>query len=881
MEPSKQNPQTATASNIGTSPAPSYKINIKKILIVDDQADIRKLTSLMFRSTEFETCEAEGAQAALRLIHEEMPFLVLADIQMPGMSGYDLCEIIKRDPEMAHIAVIFMTAHGHTPEHVAQGLEIGGDDFIYKPFERDELLARVRVVARRKKAEIDIHSQVHALEQRNRELEMKMTLTSLPTPDIASTATAQELNLNKILIVDDQVDNRRLTSLQFRNTEFETCDADGAQTALEKVREEKPFLVLSDIQMPDIDGYELCRKIKNDPETKQTAVVFMTAHDRSAIHTAQGLEMGADDYLTKPIDPDILIARVRVVQRLKKAQADARHQMRVAEQRNRDLELLNQVSQELTSILDIKQVLDNTTRSVQQAVKAEIGSLFLLNEDGQSLVLEATSGPNAQEARGVSIQASEGIAGYVLRSGKSYLSGDVTQDEKHSDALSGKGFDTRSMLCVPLRISGRIIGVIQALHSQSDKFSQSDLKLFESVANSVSIAVQNAQFVEKISNFNEHLEGTVAERTHELEQSTRELEQEQNRTAAILANMADALVVIDAEGNIAEANLVAQRMLNFRREEVVGQPISPEWLDNELWRAINDLARNEEWTATVTVDIKDPQQTEKVLSIEARSSKILDNEGQAINTIIVLRDLTALKEVERMKARFMEGVTHDLKTPLTVIRTHASNFNIYYKRLNDNKRKELVKSIEDQVGVLERLVGDILAMVRLDSGVVLKRQDRDLVAMIDKIVTELRPLAEEKRLKLLWQKPRSPLMASLDADQMERVARNLVGNAINYTESGTIQVEVLEARIEGNPVVAIRVSDTGIGMTPEHIGDGSLSAPIFERFYRADPAHTVPGTGLGLAIVKEIVLAHGGDVHVSSEVGKGSVFFVNLPAHGG
>ncbi len=872
MESSKQNSQIPATPNVAPVPAPDYGVNLNKILIVDDLESNRRLTSLMFRNMEFEICEADGAQSALKMMREEKPFLVLSDIRMVGMTGYELCGMIKRDPETAHIAVIFLTAHDRSPEQVAQGLDIGADDYLYRPFEREELLARVHVVARHKKIEADARYQMRVLEQRNRELERQLTLTTPPTLNVSpSIASEPAANPQKILIVDDLAPNRRLTSLMFRGTEFETSEAESAHAALGMVREVNPFLVLSDIQMPDMNGYELCEALKSDPETKHIAVIFMTAFDRSAVHTARGLELGADDYIPKPFEREELIARVRVAARLKKAETDALHQMNLAQQHNRDLILLNKVSQEI-STLDTERVLNNTTRLVQETLKAEIGSLWLLDDDRQSLVIEATFGPDAQKARGVTIPVDEAsIAGRVVRNGEAYFSEDVLLDEKHNRSLDGD-FVTRSMLCVPLRGNKGIMGVLQALHSQPAMFSQSDLKLFQSVASSVSIAVDNANLYEELNKYKEQLEDRVAERTHELEQ-------EKDRTLAILANMADALIEIDNTGNIRTANPVARTMLN-RLSEVVGGPIPPEFLNDKLWDAVNTLTRKKEaYTIAVDVDVDDPQHPEGVLSVEARSSKMVDENGDWMGTVIVLRDLTELKTVERMKARFMSGVTHELKTPLAVIRLHAGNLSKYYKRMPDNKRNESLKAIENHVGRLDDLIAQILDLARFDSGKTLQRQNEDLIPVIEQVLKDLQPLADQKHLKLIWQKPRSPLMTDIDVEKMYSAVRNLVENAIKYTLKGAVQVEALADKVDENPVIVLRVSDTGIGIPPEYVGNGTQSARIFERFVRVDSAHTIPGTGLGLSIVKEIIHAHGGTIKVSSEVGKGSVFVVTLTAH--
>jgi signal transduction histidine kinase len=225
-----------------------------------------------------------------------------------------------------------------------------------------------------------------------------------------------------------------------------------------------------------------------------------------------------------------------------------------------------------------------------------------------------------------------------------------------------------------------------------------------------------------------------------------------------------------------------------------------------------------------------------------------------------------------MKARFMAGITHELKTPLAVIRTHANNLTTYYKRLPPRKRKDLLEAIDRQVRLLERLVGEILELARLDAGISLQRQQADLVSIINDVIEELRPLALQKQLKVQWRRPRKPLLANVDVERMARVIRNLVDNAIKYTESGFIKVEAESTMQDGVSVIRIQVTDTGIGIPVDHI------KRIFERFYRVDPSHTIPGTGLGLSIVKEIVDAHGGQIQVSRRPEGGSIFTITLKA---
>jgi two-component system, OmpR family, phosphate regulon sensor histidine kinase PhoR len=304
-----------------------------------------------------------------------------------------------------------------------------------------------------------------------------------------------------------------------------------------------------------------------------------------------------------------------------------------------------------------------------------------------------------------------------------------------------------------------------------------------------------------------------------------------------------------------------------------GQPISPAQLKNPLWRCVLQLSNSSHLTDTALVDLP-ATAIQPFRSIQAHSAKVRPETEESIGVVIVLHDITALKEVERMKASFMAGVTHELKTPLSVIRLHAKNLLIYYDRLSGPNRVELLNAIQNQTSLLEQLIEDILQLSRLDAGLnETKREALDLIELVNKPIIDLRPLAQSKHLNLIWRKPLSPLILMAEQNQLERVIRNLVDNAIKYTPAGgSITVNVTSNLSNGQPSAQIRVSDTGIGIPLEH------QARLFERFYRVDASHTIPGTGLGLSIVKEIVTAYNGNVHLESTPGQGSTFTITLPA---
>jgi signal transduction histidine kinase len=419
---------------------------------------------------------------------------------------------------------------------------------------------------------------------------------------------------------------------------------------------------------------------------------------------------------------------------------------------------------------------------------------------------------------------------------------------------------------MPVQVKGKTIGVMQAVHQKVNWFDQDNLRLLYSMVSSVGIALENARLFNEVQTFSRQLEGMVAERT-------RQLAEEKEKSEAILGSMADGLLVLDAQDCILTANTVAEDMLEFCLSEHRGQSIGSMPLENPLWSYVLQLSQSPHRTDTALVDI--PATAAKpARSIQAHSAQMRPEIGKSSGTVIVLRDITSLKEVERMKARFMAGVTHELKTPLSVIRLHAKNLLTYYDRLSGPKRVQLLNAVQTQTDLLEQLIEDILELSRLDAGLSeTRRQALNLGEAIDETVNNLRPLAEAKQVSLMWQKPASPLTLMADRNQLERVVRNLLDNAIKYTPAGgSVSVHSASVSNNGQPMAQIRVSDSGIGIPPEH------QAHVFERFYRVDPSHTVPGTGLGLSIVKEIVTLYGGNVHLESMPGRGSAFTVILPA---
>ncbi len=857
----------------GPLPTSDGLLERNKILLVDDLKPNLRLMELMFKDTEFEIVTSSGKEA-MAIAREERPFLVITDVQMPEIDGFELARRLKADAQLQNAGLIFLTAHHRSSDYVTKGLDLGGDDYLYRPFQREELLARVRAVARLKQAETDARRQAHLIETRNAELELLNNLALIASashdaqpgalfqPALNKLTTLLDAEAILLLLRLDAAPGHLNAVLALADGEITTTSIP-FQPAMEITSDEALGLAIQEhaasilaqiVVEKDVTLAASQTTVKTVPMASRNQLVgaLVVINKRSGHFSSSdwSLLISASGLMTVAMENASLWQSVQ--------------------QQVEDLKLLNQIGQTLTSTLDLEEILTETTETVRSALDTEAASVWLLDEAHQKLRLTGSSAPDAHQVKGFEMSVERGIAGYVARTGEPYCSQNPRQDNHRSALMEDvTNYQPRSILCVPLRSKRGIIGVIQALHSEANWFQPHDLQLFQLVTNSVGIAVENARLFGEVQAFNQQLERMVAERTAELMK-------EKEKTVAILAGMADGLVVFDAEERILTANAVAETMLGLDLAGRIGQKVGAEFQSSPLWRRICDVAAGQEFDPGASIDLPDPAQEGGVLSIQTRASQIRAPDGRLIGTAIVLRDVTALKAVERMKSHFMAGVTHELKTPLAVIKMHVKNLARYYKRLSSSQREQLLTSVQQQGDLLEELIENILDLSRLDSGEVRLTLSRlDLVPLVEQIITEVETLATSKDVTLRWHKPPASeaVLVQADGKQLARVIRNLVDNAIKYTPAGgDIEVTIISERDEKNkPWVGARVRDTGIGIPPE------AQARIFERFYRVDPSHTVPGTGLGLSIVKEIVEAHGGAITVSSEPGKGSTFAVRLP----
>lgn len=354
----------------------------------------------------------------------------------------------------------------------------------------------------------------------------------------------------------------------------------------------------------------------------------------------------------------------------------------------------------------------------------------------------------------------------------------------------------------------------------------------------------------------DHMRGVLTRQVVELRENSQRLE-------TVLSSMLEGVLAVNAEQRVLFANEASRGLLGIETREVVGRPLLEVTRDRRVREAVEETLR-----------LREPYEFEFEYSGPHR--RCLAGRANCLpgepcpGVVVVLHDITELRRLESVRREFVANVSHELKTPLSSIQAYAETLRL--GAIHDPEHNaQVVARIEEQADRLHQLIQDLLHLARVESG---RRafdiQDVSLGEVVERCVPVHRERAQAKGLAFAVEPSQVAVVVRADRGGLETILDNLVVNAIQYTPPGGRVT--IRYREEGNSAV-LEVEDTGVGISP---GDRER---IFERFYRVDKARSreLGGTGLGLAIVKHLTQAFSGQVSVTSDVGKGSVFRVRLP----
>lgn len=324
-----------------------------RVLVVDDILSNVKLLEAKLTSEYFEVVTAYSGMEALGKIEASDPDIVLLDVMMPGMDGFEVCRRIKTNPKTAHIPVVMVTALDQPSDRVA-GLDAGADDFLTKPVDDAALFARVRSLVRLK---------MMTDELRMRESTGQGMGLSDPADSFSETLTA-----GRILMIEDRPDAASWFSNALRKDNDVAC-VDTFEEALVRVRGGDFDLIIVSLSMRGFDGLRLCSQLRSLPEGRHVPILVVVADgDRRKLN--QALEMGVNDYLTRPVDSNELVARVRTQLRKKRYADRLRH--------NVQLSLEAAITDQLTGLHNRRYMARHLDAMIAQAQKTAKPLAFLI-----------------------------------------------------------------------------------------------------------------------------------------------------------------------------------------------------------------------------------------------------------------------------------------------------------------------------------------------------------------------------------------------------------------------------------------------------------------------------------------------------------------------
>ena len=341
------------------------------------------------------------------------------------------------------------------------------------------------------------------------------------------------------------------------------------------------------------------------------------------------------------------------------------------------------------------------------------------------------------------------------------------------------------------------------------------------------------------------------------------LNQLQMRQEALFDSMVEGLVVLDEHGRILLANRAFMDLFGLTGE-VRSRTLLEALRLHELAELVDLLGTQKQ---VLGGQIRLSRPTERWLGVNGAA--ILNRLGRRQGTVLVLHDLTRLKQLENTRKDFVANVSHELRTPLSLIQGYIETL-LDGAKDNPDVAVKFLRSIERNTERLRLLIEDLLVISELESGRVKPDlQPVPLRSVVQKVLDDFRARAEAGNLRLSNEAP--DLAVRADPSRLEQVLSNLIDNAIKY---GRVDGQVIVGGcLAAGGQVEISVRDDGPGLPPESL------ERLFERFYRVDKARSREqgGTGLGLAIVKHIVQSHGGRVWAQSRLGHGATFFFTLP----
>jgi signal transduction histidine kinase/CheY-like chemotaxis protein len=803
------------------------------ILVIDDSKEIVKhLAQTVLPSFGYKTLFAHDGLSGLKLIREGKASLIVLDYNLPGMTGIDILQQMAQ--EGINTPVVLMTGYGSELSAI-EAFRLGAKDYLIKPFTVDEV---VETIDRALMETRLLHDKEELAEQLRR-IKVEMSRQTHEMNALSRIGKA----ITSLLSVDKVMERVLEAALYLTNAEDSTIwlpDKSGERLkSYEKPdREEKaPDILLADSLVGEV--IKTGRPLRQSDFSGDGIEVRTSHFARSILYVPlklRGVTIGVlgvgniatfrafsrrDEFLLSVLADYAAIAleNARVYQAADQALAA----------RLEELNTLIDITQTITSSLDLDEVISMTIKQVHDSWEIEASSVWLLDETEQTLRVLTNVGTPMEVLSQVAVPVGRGFVGHVAQTGKWIYTNDAhAHPAFYSEVDELTGFKTRSLLCVPLLFGGKIIGVMQLLNKIDDAFDDQDIERALTIASAIAIAVTNALLFKDAATRKQHLEATLEHTNHPI-------------------------LIMDAAGHVSLLNKNARTRLGLTKD-AIGKPVGQVLPFPELVALIEAQA-DESQMDQLEIELPDE-------SVWVPEVALIPDLGH----ILVLQDISRLKALNKAKDNFVTTISHDMRAPLNTIAGFING-------LEDvgplNEQQQLfVRRSQSALEYMTTLVNGLLELARYNSELEQQHVPCDLTAIAEAVIDEFQGQAIAKDISLSLELTNGTVWIMGEAGQLRRALSNLVDNALKYSPpQGKVSMEV--TAVSNN--ILVSVQDLGPGIPEDDIPF------IFDKFYRGKSNAHIVGTGLGLALVKSIAQAHGGQVWAENQSGGGAAFYLQLP----
>lgn len=565
--------------------------------------------------------------------------------------------------------------------------------------------------------------------------------------------------------------------------------------------------------------------------------------------------------------PDAEVAQARLMAGQLAAAITSFRITEKAQRRTAELATLNDIAEAVASSLDTREVYHLVMEKLNEYFRVDAGSLLMLDEETEELVFVMTLEAGEEKLFGVRIPRGTGIVWSVAESQRYDIVNDVNSHPRFHKLVSDSvNYEVETILCVPIVVKGRTIGVIELLNKRDGLFTEEEAHRLTRMAATIGVAIENARLFQTVTTVRDRFE-------------------------AILNSTNDGILMADMRSIVVTANPEAATLLQMSRESMIGRRLEDllDELNSRASTIVTPSWLNDGSSAETVVELEFSGQQRRF--IRHYMLPVRETSGAKIGRLALFQDISKERELDQLREDYTGMLVHDLRAPLTAIMNGIMMVKRGLGGPISEQQQELLGIAHQGSQTMLEMVNTMLDISKMEEGrLTLECEPLSPYALVDQTLDRLRVSAQDQRVRLVQDLAVGLPLVEADREKLVRVLQNLLDNAIKFsptggtvtfgaayarpTKEGHAAPRKLPMRLPALPTgdwLVIWVRDQGPGIPPQ------FHDRIFEKFGQVRGGRKVRGTGLGLTFCKLAVEAHGGRIWLQSAEGSGSTFAFALP----